>query len=294
MKKGIFVLVPLVFILIIILIGNRLYITVPPGHVAVATMFGEVMPTPREAGLHVPVNPLYVWTLYDTREKTLKESAAVPSQDQLQTDIEISIQYAVIGSAAPRMLQETGTMKDAVEIHLVPKVRSVVREQGKTIPQAEDFYKDETQERLQGNILSALQEYLAPKGIDVKAVLIRDITLPPFIKKAIEDKKVREQEGQKQIAELERFTTEQKQQVASAQAKRDAAEKEAEMIKLLADAEAYRIRKINEAIKTNPSYIKLQALEALKDISKDKSSKIYFINGDSPSPLPLMHMGDNK
>ena len=29
-------------------------------------------------------------------------------------------------------------------------------------------------------------------------------------------------------------------------------------------------------------------------ISKDPASKIYFMNGDSPSPLPLMNIGINK
>lgn len=281
----------IIFLLLPFLVWNFFTEVVPPGHVAVATNFGKVIEKPYEAGLNIYWNPFYRWTHYDTREKTLKESAAVPSQDQLQTDLEISIQYAVIGSSAAKMLSETGTAENAVEIHLVPKVRSVVREQGKTIPKAEDFYKEETQNKLQAVILAELQEYLAPKGIDVKAVLIRDITLPPFIKKAIEDKKVREQEGEKQKAELDRFTTEQKQQVVAAEAKRAAAEKEAEMIKMLADAEAYRINKINQAIKNNPSYIQLQAMEALKEISKDESSKIYFMNGDSPSPLPLMNMG---
>jgi hypothetical protein len=36
----------------------------------------------------------------------------------------------------------------------------------------------------------------------------------------------------------------------------------------------------------------LQSLEALKAISKDPASKVYFMDGTSPSPLPLMHLGD--
>ena len=36
----------------------------------------------------------------------------------------------------------------------------------------------------------------------------------------------------------------------------------------------------------------LSALEALKAISKDPASKIYFMDGDSPSPLPLMNIGN--
>jgi len=65
-------------------------------------------------------------------------------------------------------------------------------------------------------------------------------------------------------------------------------------MKVLADAQAYEIEKINRAIGSNPNYVKLMALEALKAISKDPASKIYFMNGDSPSPLPLMNIGINK
>ncbi|MEE2874776.1 MAG: prohibitin family protein, partial [Candidatus Latescibacterota bacterium] len=64
--------------------------------------------------------------------------------------------------------------------------------------------------------------------------------------------------------------------------------------RLLADARAYEITKINDAIGKNPNYVKLQALEALQAISKDPAAKVYFINGDSPQPLPLMHLGDIK
>ncbi len=64
-------------------------------------------------------------------------------------------------------------------------------------------------------------------------------------------------------------------------------------MKIAADAEAYKIEAINKAIGSSPSYVQLQALEALKAISASPSSKVYFINGDSPKPLPLMHLGDD-
>ena len=86
---------------------------------------------------------------------------------------------------------------------------------------------------------------------------------------------------------------EQQQKIALAIAEKDAASAKAEERRLLADARAYEITKINEAIGKNPNYVKLQALEALQAISKDPAAKVYFINGDSPQPLPLMHLGDN-
>ena len=91
---------------------------------------------------------------------------------------------------------------------------------------------------------------------------------------------------------LERFRTEQQQKIAQAQAERVAAEEEAARLRVLADARAYEIEKINEAVGNNPNYIKLQSLKALEAISSDPASKLYFLNGDSPDPLPLMHLGE--
>lgn len=277
---------------VIILIGTRFYKSVPAGHVAVATLFGEVQPEPYQEGLHIPVNPLYEWHLYDVRQKSHKETANVPSQDQLQTRVDVSVQFRLRNEDTPEILKSTGNTDDVIRVHLVPKLRSLLREQGKTVKRAEDFFTESTQDVLQSALLAGLHDYLQPKGVEVQAVLIRDISLPPFITKAIEAKKEREQEVEKQKAELERFRTEQQQKVAAAQAERAAAEEQAAKRRVLADARAYEIERINTAIGDNPSYLKLQALETLKSMSGDPAAKLYFLDGDSPAPLPLMHLGE--
>ncbi|MCZ6869859.1 MAG: prohibitin family protein [Gammaproteobacteria bacterium] len=283
-----------VIIFLLVIFGTRLYVSVPPGHVAVATLFGDIRPDPYQEGLHLPVNPLYDWYFYDTRDKSHLEVANVPSQDQLQTSVEVSVQYHIVRADAARILKETGSVADVIAVHLIPKLRSLLREQGKSVKRAEDFFLETTQESLQVGILAGLREFLRPKGVEVEAVLIRDISLPPFITKAIEEKKEREQEVEKQKAELERFRTEQQQLVASAQAERAAAEEEAVRRRVIADVQAYEIEKINKAIGNNPNYVRLQALEALKAISRDPATKIYFMDGSSPMPLPLMHMGEGS
>ena len=280
-----------IVILVVVILAFQMYKTVPPGNVGVAALFGKVQPKSYPEGLHFPVNPLYKWVLYDARQKTHQEKAAVPSQDQLRTDVEVSVQFRIDGNMAPIMLQETGTAEQAMAVHLVPKLRSILREQGKSVKRAEDFFMDEIQGRLQETLTEDLKIYLEPKGIIVEQVLLRDIKLPEFILRAIEAKKEREQEVEKQKAELERFETEQEQIVVEAKAQKEAASLEAEKVLLLADAKAYEIEKINEAIKENPAYIQLEALRTLTDMSKDPASKIYFINSDSPMPLPLMHIG---
>jgi regulator of protease activity HflC (stomatin/prohibitin superfamily) len=278
--------------LVLVWFASSLYQKIPAGYVGVATLFGEVQDSPYEEGLHIPVNPFYEWYFYDVRQKSHLEEANVPSQDQLQTKIQVSVQFQLSGKNAPKILQDTGQAADVLRVHIVPKLRSLLREQGKTIKRAEDFFLEETQQNMQVSLLEGLKDYLIPKGVNVGAVLIRDISLPPFIIKAIESKKEREQEVEKQKAELERFRTEQQQKVALARAESEAAEEQALKKRVLADAQAYEIEKINGAIGSNPNYVKLQALEALKAISKDPASKIYFMDGDSPQPLPLMNLGN--
>lgn len=277
-------------VLFLVMAAPRFVKIVPPGHVSVSDLFGEINPEPVPSGAHL-VNPLLRWHNFDVRENTHKESAQVPTRDQLQTKVDISVQWRINPAMAAELFKKVGTREQAVAVYLVPKVRSMVREQGTTIAKAEDFFLEETRSRLEDTLLSGLVEYMAPLGIDIKAVLIRDINLPPVLTKAIEQKKEREQAVERQKAELERFRTEQLQQVAAADAERQAAEQEALQIRVLAKARADEIRLINDAIADNPAYIQLQSLETLKAMSKDPAAKLYFMDSNAVQPLPLMHMG---
>ena len=283
-----------VAVMIVLIFGGRFVKSVPPGHVGVAAFFGQVQPSPYPEGIHVPVNPFYSWVLYDVRQKTHKESAKVPTRDQLQTNIDLSVQYHLNAEMAPRILQETGDAMSVVNVHLIPTLRSLVREQGSKITRAEDFFQEETRAALESGLQSRLKDLLTPKGIQIQAVLVRDISLPQVLAQAIEQKKEREQAVERQKAELERFRTEQLQKVALAAAEREAAEEESKKRRIIADAHAYEIEKINKAAATTPAYIQLQALEALRDMAKDPAAKIYFMDSNSQTPLPLMHLGDPK
>ena len=183
-------LIPIVVIVILVLsIGSRFYESIPAGHVAVATLFGSVKPEPYEAGLHIPVNPLYDWHLYDVRQKTHLEQARVPSQDQLQTKIDVSVQYRLIGKAAPRILKETGTAEDVVKVHIIPKLRSLIREQGKAVKRAEDFFLEESQITLQTALLEGLRDYLGLKGVEVGLCSFAILPYPPLSQRLLRQKR---------------------------------------------------------------------------------------------------------
>ena len=198
------------------------------------------------------------------------------------------------GALAPSMLKETGNEERVVAVHLVPKVRQLVRSLGTEIDRAEDFFTETTREWLATQLQLQLGAYVAPKGIIIDSVLVRSINLPRVLADAIEKKKEREQAVERQKAELERFRTEQLQQVAAAEAAHAAAEEDAQRMRILADARAYEIESINKAVAKNPAYIQLQALETLAQMSKDPAAKIYFMDSKSNNPLPLLHMGDPK
>lgn len=244
--------------LIVLLISCMM--TVPAGHIKVATLFGKVQDQPYQEGLHF-VSPLLDFTVFDLRQKTHKETAGIPAEDKLITNMDVSVQYRTVGAMTPDILRNTGSTDALIQVHLVPKLRSILREQGKGVATSQDFFKESIQRQLQQTLQEGLVEYLSPKGIEVEAVLIRDVVLPAVIRDSITETKKREQEVLKQQAELERFATEQDQKVKQAESEYKAAKMEAQKIKELADAEAYKIEAINKTLAKSPNYIELKKVE---------------------------------
>ncbi|HKK51991.1 MAG TPA: SPFH domain-containing protein, partial [Myxococcota bacterium] len=216
----------------------------------------------------------------------------MPTRDQLLSKVDLSVQWRLDASRGPQIYRETGDKERIIGVHLIPKARSLVRELGTEIDRAEDLFQDTVRNRLARDIEKRLADYVAEMGVVVDSVLLRNINLPKVLSDAISRKKEREQEVERQRAELERVKLEQEQQVAQAEASRRAAEQDAKRLRTLADAKAYEIETINRAASGNPSYIQLQSLEALKMMAKDPAAKLYFLDSSSPSPLPLMHLGD--
>lgn len=123
----------------VILFLMSVVITVPAGHVKVATLFGKVQDNTYREGLHI-VNPLLVFTSFDLRQKTHEETAGIPAEDKLITKMDVSVQYRTIGEMAPDILRNTGTTDALIQVHMIPKLRSILREQGKGVAVSQDFF----------------------------------------------------------------------------------------------------------------------------------------------------------
>lgn len=267
--------------------------TVSTGTVKAGYRFGSYTET-LQPGFHFPVNPLVSWVEIDTKEKTLYlEGVPLPSQDQLISTMDVSIQYRAIAGAADTIISGTGSAVAVVDVHLVPNVKELLRKAGRSIPKAEMLFEDTVVSAASQHMLEDLQPRMRDRGFEVTAVLFRNIVPPDFITAAIQKKKEREQLAEQQKAELQRFETEQQQKVAQADAEKTAAAMEADKIKLLADAEAYRIKIVNEAVADNPAYIQLQSLEALKEMAKDPAQKLVIMDGSSSRPIPFLNLGDS-
>jgi len=238
------------------------------------------------------VNPAKSWTHYDCRQKTVKfDGMKIQAQDQQVITMDISVQYRADKTMTDVMKRETGNVEDVINVHLTPKARSMFRETGKSFERLEDFFVASKQQEMQTKILDGLNAYITPKGIIIDAVMVRNITPPAYIQQAIQSKKVRQQKAEEQEAELIRFEVEQQQKVKTAEAEKNAAREEAEKLRILADARAYEIEQINKAIAKNPAYIQLESIKAMVKISENPASQIYFIDSQSTTPLPLMHLG---
>ena len=313
MRMGKRVVVGVGTLVMAVIVGFWMVEVVPPGHVKVGKLFGEVEPEIYRSGMHI-VNPLLTFAQYDVRHKSYTESGvSVMSQDQLRTEFDVSVQFRLRANDTPRILSDTGTLKRMVKVHMEPALRSALREEGKATKRAEEFALETTQERIQRSLEEKLRVFLAEKGVEIQQVLLRDIRLPDVINLAVEEKKKREQAAEAQKAELARFEVEQEQLVATAQAELDAAKLEAEQVKVRADAEALRvwiaaeaearrigalaaaqenrIERLNKAMSDNPAYLHLRWMEALEVMGQDPSAKFFFLSEGGEHPIPLLHLG---
>lgn len=266
------------------------FTTIPAGHVGVASLFGKVDPAELPEGFHI-INPLKKIQKIDCRNKELTLlDVGVPSQDQLTTEVDVTLKWRIDRNMAAEAVQETGDAAALESVHLTPKLRSLIREAGKGIENAEDFYKDDIQVFMQTRILEGLVDNLAEKGILVEEVLLRRFDLPRMIVQGVEEKKQQKQLAERQIEELKRFTTEQEGKQVQAKAEKMAAIQEAEKRIALADAKAYEITAQakaqaeaidieGEALRKNPEILELRAIE------KWDGSVPRVTLGDKATPL---------
>jgi regulator of protease activity HflC (stomatin/prohibitin superfamily) len=280
--------------------------TIDSGQVGVVSTFGKVQDGYLDEGLHF-VNPFATVTPFDAREKTQKQEMGIPTQDQLVTTIDISIQYRLIKEMAPKMLKETGSPQQVIAVHMEPLVRSMVREIGKSVERAEMLFQKEVQQRIQAELYDGLAS-LSAKGVRIDKLLIRKVTLPKIITDAVARKKQMAQAAEAEKEALKKFMVEQERKEAEANASKKAeliqAQKVKEVMLINAnakleaariDAEAMLVTATAEAEAKSKVVLVLGqegyiSLEAMKILPQMANGNHVFVMPENGAPLPFLNM----
>jgi regulator of protease activity HflC (stomatin/prohibitin superfamily) len=236
------------------------------GHVGVVSVFGRVTGQTLSEGIHI-VNPVANVTELSIKTQEIKEKAAVPSKEGLIMGLEASILYHLDPSQAAAVYQSIGPT--FAEVLLVPTFRSAIRAitAGNT---AAALYSD-GREGIANQIMEDVRRQVAPRGIIVENVLLRDLQLPESLKHAIEAKQQAQQEAQRMEYVLQREKQE-------AERKR---------------VEAAGIKDFQDIVSQGISdkLLEWKGIEATMELVKSQNSKVIVV-GNAKNGLPLIYSGD--
>ncbi|MBD0822758.1 prohibitin family protein [Aestuariibaculum marinum] len=259
---------PIVVIaIIIIVVLSKSAVTIGSGEAGVLykTFGGGVVTDepPLEEGFHIvaPWNKVFV---YEVRQQEKLEKMNVLSSNGLDIKLEASVWFQPKYNQLGKLHQEKS--EQYIDRVLLPAIRSAARSVvGRYTP--EQLYSSK-RDAIQQEIFEETQKIVDDQYIQLNEVLVRDVTLPPTIKDAIERKLKQEQES----LEYEfRLVT---------------AQKEAEKVIIEAQGKADANRILSASL--TDKILQDKGIEATVKLSESPNSKVIVIgSGDSGMPIIL-------
>lgn len=254
-------------IIFIIIVIAKSAVTIDSGHAGVLyeTLSDGVNPDnpPLGPGFHI-IAPWNRVIDYETRQQEVPEKMSVLSSNGLDIKLDASVLYEPDIDNLGRLHNEKG--QDYLNRVLQPAIRSAARSVvGRYTP--EQLYSSK-RDAIQEEIFEETKKIVEPQFIQLNDVLIRDVTLPPTIKEAIERKLKQEQES----LEYEfRLVT---------------AQKEAEKQRIEAQGKADANRILSASL--TDKILQDKGIEATIKLSESSNSKVIVIgSGDSGMPIIL-------
>jgi regulator of protease activity HflC (stomatin/prohibitin superfamily) len=253
--------------IVLIILLTKSAVTIGSGEAGVLyrTFAGGVVTDepPLGEGFHIvaPWNKVFI---YEVRQQEILERMSVLSSNGLDIKLEASIWFQPDFAQLGKLHQEKSEMyKERV---LLPAIRSAARSVvGRYTP--EQLYSSK-RDAIQQEIFEETKKIVEDQYIQLNEVLVRDVTLPPTIKEAIERKLKQEQES----LEYEfRLVT---------------AAKEAEKVIIEAEGKAESNRILSASL--TDKILQDKGIDATVKLSESPNSKIIVIgSGDSGMPLIL-------
>lgn len=266
-KLTIPVIIGIIFLIVIVAKSS---VTIKAGHAGVLYQtFGNGVVTdqpPLGEGFHIiaPWNKVFV---YEVRQQELSEKMQVLSSNGLEIKLDASAWYQPIYTDVAKLHQEKG--EDYLQRVIQPAIRSAARSVvGRYTP--EQLYSSK-RDAIQEEIFEETKKILDKQYVQLNEILVRDVTLPPTIKDAIERKLRQEQESLEYEFRLEK------------------AQKEAERQRIEAEGKA-RANTILSASLTD-KILQEKGIQATVELSKSSNTKVVVV-GSGDNGLPLI-LGNN-
>ena len=221
---------------------------------------------PLGEGFHLvaPWNKVFV---YEVRQQEVFEKMQVLSSNGLEIKLDASAWFEPKYESLGKLHQDKG--EAYVQRILLPTIRSAARSVvGRYTP--EQLYSSK-RDAIQAEIFEVTKKIVEGQYIQLNEVLVRDVTLPPTIKEAIERKLKQEQDSLEYEFRLITAEKEAKRQIIEAQGKADA-------------------NKILSASLTD-KILQDKGIEATLKLAQSPNAKVVVV-GSGESGLPLI-LGNN-
>src|SRR6266704_3614058 len=250
-------------VLVLALIAALTSVTyVPAGHVGVLTLFGRVTGEVLPEGTHL-ISPAKTNNRMAVRTQELKETASVPSEEGLIITLDTSLLFRLDALKAADVYQKIGPTY--VEVVVEPNLRSAIRS-ATAAHNANALYTG-AREEVALQIQKELVEQLAPRGIIVENILLRDVQLPAMLKQSIEAKQQAEQDALRMTFILQKEKQE-------AERKRIEAQGVADFQRIVAQGISAQL-------------LEWKGIEATEKLAASSNAKVVII-GNSKNGLPLV------
>lgn len=244
----------------------RTLIVIPAGNIGIVDLFGNVSERPLNPGVHI-VNPFAKVVKFSTRLRDIKENLDTTSQEGLNMNIDVSLQYKLDPQKAADVYKTIGTNETGI---LISRFRSKIRQITANYP-ANSIYSSSRQE-IAKQLDQELTQQLLPLGFVVEETLLRKVELPQKVQAAIQQKLQAEQESQQM-----KFVLQKENQEA-----------ERKRLEAKGIADAHKI--ISQGL--NAQVLQLRMIEAHEKLAQSNNAKVLILGG-SDKGLPLILPSDS-
>ena len=254
-----------VVVVFFLLFGSKMTVTIDSGEAGVLfRTFDGGVDTEQTYGegfhLMAPWNKMYI---YEVRQQAASEKMSVLSSNGLEITLDVTLWFEPKYSQLGLLHQEKGTEYSlrVVKPAIGAATKSVI---GRYTP--EEIYSTK-RDIIQTEIEEETSKILVEQYVQLNEVLVKDVTLPPTIKNAIETKLKQEQESLEYKFKIEKAT------------------KEAERQRIDAEGKAAANKILSESL--TDKILKEKGIEATLELAKSPNAKTIVI-GSGKDGLPII------